>query len=264
MPIGGELNVIFHGVFAFVFTDKCVEVLIPRTPQDQPQNQAQNQPQNPPPTDLNTVQAGTRDNPSELKMQYSYCLTGLSKATSAARLLRDDTVVLEKFRVINRADNALHCSLYLPRPSKIEAQRSVRGGAEYYFQGSTATEITAKKIALVNSFSYEYPNCDKVRLGDEWIHTWRPDPHHAINKNLHVFSETRRGVVPNTKRSFECLMRLFPEMRLELVQEAESGVADIPNLDDQRSYRELERNDDGNLHADHPRPQGISIFVDNT
>lgn len=241
----GQLNVVFHGQFAFVFTSECVEVLIPVT-------------------HGNVYRAGRRGPAvANLVGGRSYCLTGVAPASSEARLARDETAVLDGFYVINRASNALHCSLYLPLPWKMKALRCVPGGASDFFLGETARKIAAKRLALVNVFTYEYRSHADVHLGDL---TWTPDANRT--NNLHVVSDAPENAPPtahHVKSAFIHLTRLFPGMRLELANEGwvapgESGVDGINNDEDQRSLWELP------AAAGHlpEAPHCISIFVDNT
>jgi len=252
----GELNVIFHGQFAFVFTNECVEVLVPVTPA-------------PGTLGSNECRAGSRGGPIGLTRGYSYCLTGVTPSKCAPRFWKEDLPVLEVFRVINRAANALFCALYLPLPAKMAAQRCIPGGAGYFFLGPTARNIVSKRIALVNTFTFEYPNHAQVHLGDL---NWTPDPGNAVNKNLHVFSSGQQDTDPqagHAKEAFKCLVRLFPAMQLELVNEPSSGTSDIQNAnnqvdDDLRSLAEL-RPDAGGLRAQvGETPHCVSLFVDNT
>lgn len=252
----GELNVVFHGQFAFVFTRECVEVIVPVTPAAGTAGH-------------NLCMAGSRGGPIGLTENYSYCLTGVTPGKSAPRFLKDDTPVLEDFRVINRARNALFCSLYLPQPAKMTAQRCMPGGSDHFFLGSGARNIVCKRIALVNTFVYEYPNHANVHLGDL---AWTPVPGVAVNK-LHVFSDSPRDTDPqagHAKEAFKYLTRLFPAMQLELVNEPLSGSIDARNDnnqadDDLRSLAELSLDAGGTVRPQVPEtPHCVSLFVDNT
>jgi len=237
----GKLNVIFHGQFAFVFTSECVEALIPVT------------------THGNVCRAGPRGPTGNLAANRSYCLTGVDGGE--ARLARDETAVLEGFRVIDRASNALHCSLYLPLPWKMKALRCLQGRASYYFQGETARNITAERLALVNVFTYEYLNHAEVRLENLWTAAA------GRTNNLHVVSDAPQNPAPvagHAQDSFRDLTRLFPGMRLQLAREnweppGASGVDGMDDDFDQRSLWELPAAP-GHLPE---APHCISIFVDN-
>jgi hypothetical protein len=253
----GHLNVIFHGLFAFVYTDECIEVLIPKFQQQK-------------------VCAETPTVGYSLTQGNTYTLTGVSLARSAVRFPRDETAVLENFRVINRGANALFCSIYLPRPPRISTLRKVRTNTNF-FQGATAAKIVTKTLPLIHVLTYDFTDDASVRLED-----FEVGGHGALSQrrtlNLHVFSETTSSAgpaahhIPETFHTFRSLVRLFPGVDLALIHDdwISPEVTDLPlGIDadpDQRSLEERRRGGAAPLTnpANNPFPIGYSLVVDNT
>jgi hypothetical protein len=236
----GHLNIIFHGLFAFVRTDECIEVLAPHLAN-------------------HDYRAGTLQQEIPLTGGHSYCLEGVLRTTKNVRFPADNMAVLEDFQVINRGGNALHCSIYLPFPLRIGTLRPVPLRGVEFFQGADASRITAKELPLLHVLTYNFEDHERVGLGGiQW--TGQLDPGRGT-MNLHVFAEPAPpapapGQPPalqpaggpaddHALTSFRSLVRLFPGMDLRLVHRGwvrpdTTAVLGIDSDADQRSLFERE------------------------
>ncbi len=234
----GHLNLIFHGSFAFVGTDECVEVLIP------------------------VLSSGTacveNSSQSPVSMNFAsgsaYSLTGVDRTIRGPRFSAKDTPVLSGLRVINRGHNALLCSLYLPFPEHVWALRKVPVKNGSFFQGTTAAQIAAESLALVHVFTFRFSDDAGVRLGTVGLAGLGS----TQTANLHVFS----GHSSSPLDDFSKLTNLFPGVDLRLIHHDDEPPQhkDLPRgvlQSDQYDWAER------NAKAAQPHSKSFSLFVDN-
>ncbi len=256
----GQLNVVIHGLFAIVYHEKCIEVLAPVVG-DEHTPRALFLP--------TTVGAQAIEYP--LSHGEAYILGGVESPTSVTRFPKEASPVLERFRVINRANNALFCSIYLPFPLQASTLRIVPGKAQDFFHGQAKKQIASNGMPLVHVLTYEFSDhrCPRL-LGTTWT-----DVGNFINEadetvNLHLFSERLGPPAQPPPRvyaihSFPRLTALFPGMDLEL---SKTGWA-APAEADQRSLyeRTLPQNQNFAQQAtidNSKKTLCFSLVVDNT
>jgi hypothetical protein len=254
---GGNLNVVFHGLFAFVVHEDCLEVLIPQAPA------------------LPAHQYNATTTPGvpglTLEPGASYQLCGITGSEDVTRFPGERFPVVERYRVIDRTAARLHGSIYMPFPNRIRGLRQIPVGEINYFQGRASSKITTKFLPLVYVLRYEFANPADIRLDAYAV------PAAAGNVNLHVYAEPGALPVPANyaTTAFSRLVRLFPGLDLELVNSGWEYTERLPqgtgvNQDrDQRSLIELA--EEGDLRAPERIPDNrpttpicISLVVDNT
>lgn len=250
MP-AGNLNVIFHGLFAFVVHHECIEVLIPKV-------------------DGHHYRAGE----VELAAQASYQLRGVESSDSVTRFSIERFPVVAGFTVIDRTPARLQNSIYLPFPETFAGLREITVGHDGYFGGRVRSQITCKHIPLVYVLRYGYKDPAHITLDS--IHV--PAPAEGGDVNLHIYAEppapaaeAAHGLPRNhAVLAFQKLVRLFPGLELELRKHDSIAPGPLPKIGgidadaDQRSL--MERGVPGGaLPAlpNPPRPICISLVVDN-
>ena len=219
----GDLNVIFHGQFAFVVHPECIEALSP------------------------TVTAGTNRLAHLYRVDATplaaptYALSGVRRS-SLMRLPGRNFPAIGPRRTIDRTAGVLQHSIYLPFPEMFTAARSIPRKAADFFTGADSAIIDADAVPLTYIFSYTFDDYRRVSLDGFWTG--------ASNKiNLHIYAEPDRPVAPATVpedhpiEAFRRLTRLFPGLDLSLTrwQWTEPNDVDLPHpvsAADQRSLSE--------------------------
>ena len=243
---GGHINLIFHGVFAFVFTDECIEVLVPVF-------QGQ------------TLLIGSQ-NCAGTKGQ-SYYLSGVCRDKPLKRFQWKDTPIIDNTRVINRGGNALLCSFYLPFPTQLYTLRKLNIKDRDVFQGSSASKIRAETWPLVHVFRFPLGDSSKLALGGV------PIP--PGTKHLHISSEPPfdkhlpMSTTPKPEDCFDRLIELFPGLNLRLTDPENapgpdnlSNQSDIPAELQDEQFSTEEKN--AWLNSSWPLPSYLSLVIDNT
>ncbi len=240
---GGHLNVIFHGVFAFVLTEECIEVLVPVFDKQQ-------------------VCAESGKIKTGLKPNHTYYLSGVCRDKPVKRFSSAETLVLENFRVINRGSNSLFGSIFLPFPSHVYTLRDVPIKDVDFFRGSAARKISAATCPLVHVLTYALENSSKAELGNISLA--------PAQVNLHISSEPNflDLAAPGPLECFDSLTRLFPGLDLKMAERAtapspvtrknqERVLDDLLGIE-QLSYQERQ------LRGKAPFPAYFSVVIDNT
>lgn len=196
------LNVVFHGMFAFVMWDHCVEVLVPEVTG-------------------HTYKAGNVMPPldpsgncrAELKLLQSGATYRLAGAFADTKKSLDPAknVVLSNRRMIDRSQNKVHCGLWLPHPDQIYSLGCVQCDIPglKFFSGVDAGEVQSTELALLQVFVYE--NLDDRGPSLQPDIGWTPVMNECCTNNLHVFAEPpmkMRGP-ESTKHQLEAADALF-------------------------------------------------------
>ena len=205
------LNLVFHGLFAFVLWDQCLEVLVPNVGNE------------------HIYKAGTllpNDSScrmlSNLKGATAYQLIGVTGDASKP-FDASCNAVLTGLRIIDRSPSRLYCSFLLPHPQEIWSLRHVQvltqPGANF-FAGRAASQVKARELAMVQALVYRDIQYDTLNI-DPAI-GWKKQTTPSNTVNLHVFAEPASADVTPTSpdhpmTAVERLVRLFPGLDLHLV-----------------------------------------------
>src|SRR5579871_6838679 len=125
---GLQLNVVFHGLFAYIIGPNGVEVLAPQV-------------------DDHVYKAGTWGKEFPLKASVVYELQGVHGEVQPPSVDEQNNLVLKNISNIDRSPARLFCSFMLPLPTKIVGLRTVRSGAgRPIFVGSAAAQLKTKSV----------------------------------------------------------------------------------------------------------------------
>lgn len=214
----GLLNVIFHGLFAYVISDTGIEILVPQLTE-------------------HTYKAGTWGQEMRLSEGRTYQLQGVTDYRVMPAGTPDPSLnaVVYDFPDIYRSGPNFYCSLQLPFP---KALRSVRrsppiadllAGQKVFkaaFNGKDSTGINKKiqKVAMVQVLVYEYGDISALKLACRQGSV--PEPSLAWDPilgdgtvNLHVFAEPEfkfDQMQNHPIHGMEALRSLFPKLDLQL------------------------------------------------
>jgi hypothetical protein len=262
---GGNLNVIFHGLFAFVVHEDCLEVLMPAMTKERAAGQEV-------PDEWHQYHAGAEPPgaPLTLAAGMSYQLQGVSGSDTITRFPPDVFPVVQRYGTIDRTSEHLRGSIYMPFPNNITGLRRIPLGANRYFEGRAASRITTTCLPLVYVLRYAFANPADIFL-DKW-----KVPAASGNRNLHIFAEPadQTGLPQNhVPEAFRHLVRMFPGLDLGLIMHGwappdnPSGVCGINGDGHQRSLIELGPNGLGAMAAPPDLTRDtricISLVVDN-
>ncbi|HLW79724.1 MAG TPA: hypothetical protein VKU44_09010 [Terriglobia bacterium] len=185
----GQLNVLFHGLFAFVTWDNYIEVLVPDVPN-------------------HVFLAGAWKEEQELRADHTYRLLGVESRPLAMMTFDPETsaVVHNAGQIDHRIER---CRLLLPIPDRVWALRCMlkNDPGEFF----SCNEIRAKKLPIVTALTY-----DRVEATPSLGSLWKPG---AASKatNLHVWAEPNHPV--DDTHAYQALKRfkaLFPDQCLDL------------------------------------------------
>jgi hypothetical protein len=197
---GGQLNVVLHGMWAVIVTSECLEVLAPRLPNH---------------TVGAVLPGGVNLQP--LKPRRSYPLTGVDRRATPARFPREKSLVVENLYVINRAADAVFCSIYLPHAANIDVHRKVKVEPAMFLAGSHGEKLAPRRISLIHTLVYNYTGAAALSFGDIRL----AGAGGNANYSLHLFSEPSSNAMPAlTARhacdAFDGFSRIFPGLDLQL------------------------------------------------
>jgi hypothetical protein len=170
-----RLNVLFHGLFAFVFWDHCVEVLAPIV-------------------DDHVYKAGTWMFERRLREGCNYRLLGATDcgAMPPSTPCPTKNPTLTHFESIDRSSGKLFCSFILPFPDCHYPMRGVDADqGKPFFCGTDSTGLSTT-VTTVQGFGYSYDEISKLSLADKapWeTLSWMPQVNGDGYVNLHVWAE---------------------------------------------------------------------------
>lgn len=200
----GDLNVIFHGQFAFVVHPECVEALTPAVTTAAPHRLA------------HRYRIGANVLVDDAAASYN--LTGVRRS-NLTRLPGRNFPSVGPRRAIDRTTNLLKHSIYLPFPEIFTAARLIKRKAADFFTGADSATIDADALPLVYIFSYAFDDYQNVSLDDFWRGADR-------KINLQIYAEPDRPAPPATMpdnhpvEAFKRQARLFPGLDLSLTRPA--------------------------------------------
>jgi hypothetical protein len=195
-----NLNVIFHGLFAFVVWSDHIEVLAPQV-------------------DDHAYKAGSWGNEVRLKEGKIYELTGVRPASAVPAIDPTTNVVLDKVDNIKREQSNLFCSIKFPLPAAIKSLRRLSAAdSSKMFGGNAAAHLQCRQVPLLEVFVYPIDSLKNLSLGNDL--PWQPSMNGDKTVNLHVWAEPEAMLSPmpgaHSMKAFNQLMALFPDLDLKL------------------------------------------------
>lgn len=184
-----RLNVLFHGLFAFVTWDNYIEVLVPDVPD-------------------HVFLAGAWKEEQELRADHTYRLLGVESRPLAMMTFdpENNAVVYNAGQIDHRIER---CRLLLPVPDRVWPLRCMlqNDPGEFF----SCNEIRAKKLPIVTALTY-----DGLEGTPSLGSLWKPS---AASRamNLHVWAEPNHAVADS--HAYAALKRfkaLFPDRCLDL------------------------------------------------
>jgi hypothetical protein len=196
-----RLNVVFHGMFAYVIWPDHVEVMAPQE-------------------EDHVYKAGAWGRERRLKEGGAYTLEGVRPGTEKLAINPRENLVLSQLRTIDRSVDALFFSLRMPLPHCMTGLRRVRlDPQKQLFRGEAARDLSLTMLPLIQVLTYVVDDFSAVHLDPN--HTWRPDPASAGTANLHIWAESDSVFTAQEKdhpiHGFQQLVRLFPGLELQLL-----------------------------------------------
>jgi hypothetical protein len=208
------LNVIFHGLWAYVFHATGIRALTPSI-------------------DEHVLKAGTYGTELRLKEGKTYVLEGVNPAAQAPAIDATSNVVLTG---LTRVDlTKLFCSIDLPFPDQMIPFRFLNNPV---FNGSTANLLQATKVPDVQVLTYRFDDVKKLTLGRNL--SWEPYfQAQTRTVNLHIFAqpETSVGASDHLNMAGGELVGMFPEVDLQPLH------ADPPDLPTDPGIRGVNKDD---------------------
>jgi hypothetical protein len=199
---GGQLTIVLHGMWAVVWTSECLELIAPVGP------------------DLSQSYISPGTNVSVALPAGIHQLIGVEHS-GPVRFPRQSSLLVENLRVINRAPNAVHCSIYLPHPVGLEPKRRVKVKAETFFAGSHGKRIATKRVSLVYVLTHNYGG-SALLLGDIQLAGAGGTGHYTLHLSCEPNAAAVGGNPPlgagYTCGVFERFGRIFPGLDLRLMQ----------------------------------------------
>ena len=223
-----KLNVVFHGMFAFIFWRDRVEVLTP-------------------PEDDHVYKAGSWGRERRLREGGVYFLRGVTPGTRPTLDPSANLIVREVNR-IERSPEAVFCSFELPLPAGITGLRRLQVDPARRLVGGTAAAAMPASLPLVQVFTYSF--ADAAVISFDPLPVWAPEPDPQGIVNLHVWAESdsvfTEAEHDHPLRGFERLMRIFPGLDLELLYSTGTpmdGSVSVPGMEvwEQATLRERSR-----------------------
>jgi len=225
-----KLNVVFHGMFAFITWPDGIEVLAPNE-------------------EDHVYKAGAWGRERRLCEGCVYTLTGVVPHSNRPELNPSENLVVRNLRQINRDPEVLFCSMRLPFPESLEGLRRVQLHDDRpIFGGAAADQIVASSLPLVPVLTYAVD--DLARVAFDPLPMWVAEPGANGIANLHVWAESDCFFTEDERdhpiRGFEQLIRLFPGLDLQLLYStgaARDAEVPVPGMQDweQATLRERSR-----------------------
>lgn len=205
-----QLNVVFHGMFAFVVFPDHIEAIAPDISD-------------------HVYKAGAWAHEMRLGQGVSYSLSGVSTDAPPVALDPASQVVLSGVSKINTSSSTVFCVLNLPMPDKIVGLRRAKPApGRPVFAGKAAGTIRATSFPLLETFVYRISDMQKLGLGHAF--EWQPEITSQGTVNLHIWAEPEVNMDPEEQaahpsNAFNRLMALFPGIDLRI----EFGVGTAPD-----------------------------------
>ena len=198
-----RLNVIFHGLFAFIISSRDIEVLAPQV-------------------DDHVYKAGAWGNEMRLKEGFEYELEGVRPASAVPPIDPNANIIVHTAPGFKRDKSKLFCSIKFPLPDQIVGLRRVTVDPRTMFNGKAATQLKCTKIPLVLVFTYALDPNKPLSLGKGL--PWQPTRNAVKTVNLHVWAESEALQSPLTMTHpmlpFTQLVGLFPWLDLKMISSA--------------------------------------------
>lgn len=198
-PHNLQLNVVFHGLFAYIINHDHIEVLAPQV-------------------DEHAYKAGTWGKEFRLKETAVYQLQGIHAEKNAPPLDVRNNLVLKNITTIDRSPAKLFCSFILPLPKQIVGLRMVQSAPQRpIFLGSAAAQLKTTAVPLIQTFIYQIDDVRRLRLNDSG---WQPEIINQQVVNLHIWAEPDVEMAElsttHAVQGFSQLLALFPGVDLQL------------------------------------------------
>ena len=203
-----QLNVIFHGLFAYVLDDLHVNVIAPNIREHH-------------------YLAGEWMQETRLEAGISYALHGVSGAFTMPQPDRGLNAVVPGFTKIDRAPDKVFCSFCLPFPCYLYHLRVVPAPDPTnpaFFSGSDAPNPAPGSLAMIQVFNYTFKDASRVRLYPSvpWVPTTQRFSS-ASYTNLHIWAEPICNMdINHVIPAFETLASVFSGLDLHVDQGAKS------------------------------------------
>jgi hypothetical protein len=222
-----RLNLVFHGMFAFVFWRDRLEVLAPQE-------------------DDHVYKAGAWGRERRLREGHTYALRGVQPGASPPPIDASGNLIVSRFTTIERDPDVLCCSIQLALPDSMSGLRRVKlHPTQRLFAGAAIGDATPTSVPLIQVLTFNVEDFSGVSLDP--LTTWTPKPGRLGSVNLHIWAESDSFFTEEEKdhpiRGFEQLIRLFPGLDLQLLYS--TGVpmdpaVDVPGLEvwEQATLRE--------------------------
>jgi hypothetical protein len=188
-----QLNVVFHGTFAFVNWGTSVEVLVPHVMD-------------------HVYKAGTWEKEVDVDPDTTYNLVGVAAETAVPPLQDLGIAVVNGKRKIRRDEDLIAFTVMLPPPFQFAAKRCFKrsdGKSVFVGDDGTAGTKNSKTYATTHIMSYHCTDPEELRLlGLDWT----PEPDDDGNINLHIFAEPDDAEMVeegHVRNSFHETMHLF-------------------------------------------------------
>jgi hypothetical protein len=195
-----KLNVVFHGMFAFLFRRDRVEVLTP-------------------PEDDHVYKAGSWGRERRLREGAVYTLSGVKPGTRP-KLDPRTNLIVSGVNGIECTQDTVFCSFHLPLPLQVTGLRRLKVDSKL-LRGAAAPTLP-ETLPLVQVLTYAFD--DAARLRFDPLPVWSPKPDGHGVANLHVWAESDSVFTEEERdhpiRGFERLMRIFPGVDLQLLYSA--------------------------------------------
>jgi len=225
-----KLNVVFHGMFAFIFWNDHIEVLAPEE-------------------DDHMYRAGSWGRERRLREGGVYALDGVTPSKTPIRLDPTKNLVLSRLTNINRDPRILFCSFTFPLPESMTGLRHVKlEPARSLFGGAASKSVSITTLPLIQVFTYQVGDFAKLRFNP--LPLWTPTPGPQGIANLHVWGESDSVFTEDDRdhpmRGFEQLTSLFPDLDLQLLYSTGApmdGSVQVPGMEvwEQATLRERSR-----------------------
>lgn len=195
------LNVIFHGLWAYVFGGTGIRALTPSI-------------------DEHVFKAGSYGTELRLKENKTYVLEGVHAAAQAPDIDQTSNVVLTG---ITRVDPShMFCAIDLPFPDQMIPFRFLNNPV---FSGQTANQLQATRVPDAQVLSYRFDKAENLTLGSNL--SWQPYYQEDTRTvNLHIFAQPDCHVgIDHLQMASSMLVSMFPEADLQPVS---ADPADLP------------------------------------
>jgi hypothetical protein len=225
-----KLNLIFHGMFAFVIWRDHIEVLAPEE-------------------EDHVYKAGAWGRERRLRQGGVYTLQGANPGAKRPALNPKENLVLSNLTQIERDPETLFFSVILPFPESMTGLRRVKlDSTRRLFGGAASSTVSATSLPLVQVMTYAIDDVTKLCFPP--LPVWLPKPDGHSFLNLHIWAESDSFFTDAERdhpiRGFERLTRLFPGLDLQLLYSTGApmdGSVQIPGMEvwEQATLRERSR-----------------------